>query len=99
MELERIPFSIQQCLHDSSKTFAAAASQKGLEMRRMLAPDIPHVLVGDPIRLRQVLLNLIGNAVKFTERGWIAVETEMQTADDQSVMLHFTVADSGPGRG
>jgi signal transduction histidine kinase/ligand-binding sensor domain-containing protein len=97
MELERIPFSIQQCLHDSSKTFAAAASQKGLEMRRMLAPDIPHVLVGDPIRLRQVLLNLIGNAVKFTERGWIAVETEMQAADDQSVMLHFTVADSGTG--
>ncbi len=97
MELERIPFSIQQCLHDSVKTFAAAAAQKGLEMRRMLAPDIPHLLVGDPIRVRQVLLNLIGNAVKFTARGWIAVETEMQTANDHSVMLHFTVADSGPG--
>jgi signal transduction histidine kinase/ligand-binding sensor domain-containing protein len=97
MELECIPFSIQQCLHDSAKTFAAAAAQKGLEMRRMLTPDIPHLLMGDPVRVRQVLLNLIGNAVKFTARGWIAVETEMQASDDQSVMLHFTVADSGPG--
>ncbi len=97
MELERIPFSIQQCLHDSVKTFAAAAAQKGLEMRRMLAPDIPHVVVGDPIRVRQILLNLIGNAVKFTAHGWIAVETVLQTADDHSMMLHFTVADSGPG--
>jgi signal transduction histidine kinase/streptogramin lyase len=97
MELERIPFSIQQSLHDSTRTFAAAASQKGLEMRRMLAPNIPHLLVGDPVRLRQVLLNLIGNAIKFTECGWIAVETEIDSADDQSLMLHFTVADSGPG--
>ncbi|HXI44561.1 MAG TPA: two-component regulator propeller domain-containing protein [Bryobacteraceae bacterium] len=97
MELERIPFSIQQCLHDSVKTFTAAATQKGLEMRRMLAPNIPHVVVGDPIRVRQVLLNLIGNAVKFTAHGWIAVETVLETADDQSMVLHFTVSDSGPG--
>jgi len=97
MELESIPFSIRQCLHDSAKTFAAAAAQKGLEMRRMLTAEIPYLLMGDPVRVRQILLNLIGNAVKFTECGWITVETEMKAADDQSVVLHFTVADSGPG--
>ena len=96
-DLEQIPFSIQQCLHDSTRTFAAAAAQKGLEIQRMLAPDIPYVLVGDPIRLRQVLLNLLGNAIKFTDRGWIAVGTEIQSADEDSLMLHFTVADSGAG--
>jgi signal transduction histidine kinase/streptogramin lyase len=97
MDLEQIPFSIQQCLHDSVATLAAAASKKGLEVRRKLAPGIPDFLLGDSIRLRQVLLNLIGNATKFTERGWIAVETEIEAADDQSLSLHFMVADSGPG--
>ena len=97
VDLEQIPFSIPQCLHDSTRTFAAAAAQKGLEIRRMLAPDIPSVLVGDPIRLRQVLLNLLGNSIKFTDRGWIAVGTEIQTADEDSLLLHFTVADSGAG--
>jgi signal transduction histidine kinase/streptogramin lyase len=97
MDLEQVPFSIQQCLHDSTRTFAAAAAQKGLEIQRMLAPEIPGILVGDPIRLRQVLLNLIGNAIKFTDRGWIALGAEIQSADDESMLLHFTVTDSGAG--
>ena len=97
MDLERIPFSVPQCLHDAVRTLAAAATQKGLEMRRGLAPNVPPVVVGDPIRLRQVLLNLIGNAVKFTGTGWIAVEAGVESANHEELMLHFTVADSGPG--
>jgi len=97
MDLEKIPFSVQKCLHDATRTLTAAATQKGLEMRRKVSPDIPPVVVGDPVRLRQVLLNLIGNAVKFTGKGWIAVEAEVKSADDQELTLHITVADSGPG--
>ena len=97
MELEQIPFSMQQCLHDSSRTFAAAAAQKGLEIRSTMAPEIPGILVGDPIRLRQVLLNLIGNAIKFTDSGWIAIGAEIHATDEESMLLHFTVADSGAG--
>jgi signal transduction histidine kinase/ligand-binding sensor domain-containing protein len=97
MDLEKIPFSIQQCLFDAARTLTAAAAQKGLEMRRRVAPDIPAVVLGDPVRLRQVLLNLIGNAVKFTGTGWIAVEAEVKSTGDQELTLHFTVADSGPG--
>ncbi|HLN02863.1 MAG TPA: two-component regulator propeller domain-containing protein [Bryobacteraceae bacterium] len=97
MDLEKIPFSVQKCLYDATRTLTAAATQKGLEMRRKVALDIPPMVVGDPVRLRQVLLNLIGNAVKFTGKGWIAVEAGVKSADDQELTLHFTVADSGPG--
>ncbi len=97
MDLERIPFSVQQCLHDAARTLGAAATQKGLEVRRRLAADIPAVVVGDPVRLRQILLNLIGNAVKFTAAGWIAVEAGVESANHEQLMLRFTVADSGPG--
>lgn len=97
MDLEQIPFSVQQCLHDAVRTLAAAAAQKGLEMRRRLGTRIPPVVLGDPVRLRQILLNLIGNAVKFTAAGWIAVEAEVESANHEELMLHFTVADSGPG--
>ena len=97
MDLEEIPFSVQRCLHDATRTLTAAAARKGLEMRRKVAPNIPAMVVGDPVRLRQVLLNLIGNAVKFTGKGWIAVEAEVKSTSEQELMLHFTVADSGPG--
>ncbi len=97
MEVERTPFSVQQCLFDATRTLAAAATQKGLEVRRRVAPDIPPVVLGDPVRLRQVLLNLIGNAVKFTAKGWIAVEAEVESASHEELTLHVTVADTGPG--
>ncbi len=97
VDLERIPFSIEQCLMGAARTLTAAATQKGLELRRHVAPELPRIVLGDPGRLRQVLLNLIGNAVKFTAVGWIAVETAVESADEQGILLHFTVADSGVG--
>jgi signal transduction histidine kinase len=97
LDLEQIPFSIQQCLNDAARTLTAAATQKGLELRRRLAPGLPSLVAGDPIRVRQVLLNLIGNAVKFTTSGWIALEADMEAADEHGLLLHFTVSDSGLG--
>jgi len=97
MDLERIPFSVGQCVRDAVRTLTAAGAQKGLELRYEVAPDIPPFVSGDPMRLRQVLLNLIGNAVKFTEAGWIEVQAEVESANDEALLLHFTVSDSGPG--
>jgi len=97
MDLERIPFSVQKCLYDASRTLMAAAAQKGLEIRRRPGPNVPPVVIGDQMRLRQVLLNLIGNAVKFTSKGWISVEAEVKSTDGEEVTLQFSVADSGPG--
>ena len=97
VDLEQIPFSVEHCLHGAVRTLTAAVTQKGLELRRHVALEIPRLVVGDPGRLRQVLLNLIGNAVKFTATGWIAVEAGVESADEQGMLLHFTVADSGVG--
>src|SRR5206468_2687574 len=69
LDLEPIPFALRQMVGETMKTLALRAQQKGLELVLGIAPDVPDSLVGDPGRLRQVLLNLVGNAIKFTERG------------------------------
>ena len=97
LELEQIPFSIRDHMADLLKPLALRAEQKDLEVVCHVLPDVPHVALGDPGRLRQVLVNLVGNAIKFTERGQILVQVEMvsKTADEQ--VLHYFVSDSGMG--
>jgi PAS domain S-box-containing protein len=73
MDLDRVPFDLRELLGDTLSTLALRADQKGLELIGRVAPEVPEVVVGDPNRLRQVLVNLIGNAIKFTQRGEIAV--------------------------
>jgi signal transduction histidine kinase/ActR/RegA family two-component response regulator len=77
VELERRPFRLRQCLHDALRPLAVRARQKGLHLAWHVADDLPDHLVGDPARLRQVLVNLVGNAIKFTERGEVAVSVRM----------------------
>ena len=79
LELEAIPFSVRDHLADLLKPLALRAEQKGLELVAHVLPDVPSVAVGDPGRLRQVLVNLVGNAIKFTERGQILVQVEVET--------------------
>jgi PAS domain S-box-containing protein len=95
--LEVIDFSLREHLEATLRTLALRAHQKGLELACQLPPTAPAVLIGDPGRLRQVLVNLCGNAIKFTERGEVIVrvQTEQQTADE--IVLHFTVTDTGVG--
>ena len=97
MELDRAPFSMRDCVEGSTRTMFAAAQQKGLELAWEVDPQIPDNLVGDDTRIRQVLLNLIGNAIKFTDRGSVRVGVTIQPAPDSSLVAHFSVRDTGPG--
>src|SRR5919198_1395897 len=97
LELESIPFSIRDHLADLVKPLALRAEQKGLELVCHVLPDVPNAGLGDPGRLRQVLVNLIGNAIKFTDRGQILVQVEVESRSDDAIALHYFVSDSGIG--
>jgi PAS domain S-box-containing protein len=96
MELENTGFSLVDCVESSVVTFLAPARTKGLQLACRIGDSVPRRVVGDPVRLRQVLLNLIGNAVKFTERGSIQVQVEAVEGSGPLV-VQFAVRDTGIG--
>jgi PAS domain S-box-containing protein len=98
--IEHISFNLWRTVGDTLKALALRAHAKGLELISDIAPDAPMFALGDPGRVRQILVNLIGNAVKFTEIGQIVVrveEIELPAGHEQSVGVHFSIADSGIG--
>jgi len=97
LEVETIPFSLRESMGDTMKTLALAAHKKGLEFAYEIAPDIPDALLGDPARLRQILYNLVGNAIKFTDRGEVVVRVQPQSSNDGEVICYFAVSDTGVG--
>jgi signal transduction histidine kinase/DNA-binding response OmpR family regulator len=97
MDLEPMDFSLQGTLRDLVKTLAVRAYQKGLELNCDIAPDVPDRLVGDPGRLRQILLNLVGNAIKFTERGEVTLKVDAENQRDPEIGLRFAICDTGIG--
>jgi PAS domain S-box-containing protein len=97
LDLDAHDFSLHECLADTLKPLGPQAAGKGLELTWHLAPDVPDELVGDSVRLCQVVVNLVGNAIKFTDRGEVAVKVQMESATAEGVCLHFTVADTGIG--
>ena len=97
LRLELIPFNLQQEIVHILKGLAVRAHEKGLELAFDVAADVPDELIGDPLRLRQILTNLLGNAVKFTEIGEIVLAIELQSASAAEVCLHFSVRDTGIG--
>jgi two-component system, sensor histidine kinase and response regulator len=97
VDLERVDFDLYECVEGALKTVALRADEKGLELLCEISPEVPVFLAGDPSRLRQIILNLIGNAVKFTEKGEVAIKVHAELLDNQSSMLHFTVSDTGIG--
>jgi signal transduction histidine kinase/DNA-binding response OmpR family regulator/HPt (histidine-containing phosphotransfer) domain-containing protein len=97
LELEAVPFALGDVLNDMLKPLALRASQKGLELIANITPGVPSGIVGDPVRLQQVLANLVANAIKFTERGHVLVELRESARTDDSTMLHFAVSDTGIG--
>jgi signal transduction histidine kinase/CheY-like chemotaxis protein len=97
LEMDRVDFQLRKTLEDTMRTLALRAHEKGLELACRIAPDMPEVLVGDSDRLRQILVNLTGNAIKFTPQGEVVVNVEMESQTESEVCLHFTVKDTGIG--
>ncbi len=97
LELEQIPFSLRQTLDLAAKPLSILARGKGLHFHCETLEEVPGVLIGDPERLRQILVNLIGNAVKFTERGEVRVSVGRVAVAPEAVELQFTVMDTGIG--
>jgi two-component system, sensor histidine kinase and response regulator len=97
LELEHAPFDLRDSLGDMLNTLALRAHQKGLELACHIAPEVPETVVGDSQRLRQVLINLVGNAIKFTECGEVIVDVALEGGDDVEARLHFRVRDTGIG--
>ena len=96
LELESIPFDVAEVVHATASLLAVRAREKHLELLADVAPEVPRVVRGDPTRLRQVLMNLIGNAIKFTEQGEVVVAVTTQARDGTDV-LRFGVRDTGIG--
>jgi PAS domain S-box-containing protein len=97
LELDPAPFNLHQLLDDTVKVLAVRAHQKGLELSVLVQADVPNAVVGDAARLRQILVNLIGNAIKFTEQGKVVVEVDTESLSEKEAVLHFAVTDTGIG--
>ncbi len=97
LELEVADFSLRREAGDAVASFAARHHSKGLDLVLDIAPDVPDALVGDPLRLRQILLNLLSNAHRFTERGEVAVSVHVEEPGEVETRLRFSVTDTGCG--
>ena len=98
MDLESQPFDLRECVESAMDLVVPGATEKGLELACVVEPDVPVTIVGDLTRLRQILVNLLGNAVKFTEQGEVVVTVERQGEDTSPQHeLHFSVRDTGIG--
>jgi signal transduction histidine kinase/DNA-binding response OmpR family regulator len=97
LELESTVFSLNDLVADALKPLSVRADQKGLELIEDVALNVPRGLVGDPLRLRQVLVNLVGNALKFTEHGHVILAVVVEECDDKHARLRFSITDTGIG--
>ncbi len=99
LELEKVPFDLRMSMEEVVELFAGRAGGKGIELSSLIHDNVPGMFIGDPYRLRQVLINLIGNAIKFTERGEVSLEVSSQRVHEAGggVILRFAVTDTGIG--
>ena len=97
LSLDSVPFDFRDTLEDAVRLLATRAHEKGLELACRIDASIPDTLVGDPGRLRQVIVNLVGNAIKFTERGEVIVDVDLQALEGKEAVLKFAISDTGIG--
>ena len=97
LDVESVPFSLRDSLDQTIKSLELRAREKGLKLAWDVAPDITDYVIGDPVRLRQVIVNLVGNAIKFTRHGEVGVRVEMGPCSATDARLLFTVRDTGIG--
>ncbi len=96
-EIESIPFDLRESLGETMKALGFRAHQKGLELIYEVQPDVAEAVLGDPGRIRQIIVNLVGNSIKFTERGEILMSVTQESESSEAVSLHFAVKDTGVG--
>jgi two-component system sensor histidine kinase/response regulator len=97
IDLEKIDFDLRTTLEHAAQTVMTKAAEAGLDLIYRIDPEVPTALIGDPSRLRQILVNLMGNAVKFTPKGKVTVEIKTEKEEDSLLLLHFSVSDTGIG--
>jgi two-component system sensor histidine kinase/response regulator len=97
LNIESIEFALRDSLDDTMKVLSFRAHEKGLELACLVSPDVPERLRGDPTRLRQIILNLAGNAIKFTSEGEVVLRVETQSESGEEAVLRFSVTDTGIG--
>ena len=97
LEMAPIPFDLRDHIEETTMALALRAHQKGLELVCNIHRDVPEYVVGDVTRLRQILVNLLGNAIKFTEHGEVELEVGLESQEAEQLRLHFTVRDTGVG--
>jgi len=97
LSLDRMPFDFRDAVEDAVRLLAPRGHEKGLELGCRIRPDVPPMVIGDPGRLRQVLVNLVGNAIKFTDHGEVIIDVALDRQDGDEVVLKFTVSDTGIG--
>jgi PAS domain S-box-containing protein len=97
LQLDKVAFDLRDALEDTMRVMAPRANQKGLELACHIHSDVPSTLVGDPLRLRQIVVNLVGNAIKFTDHGEVVLRVQTEWCQDSVTQLNFSVADTGIG--
>ncbi|MGB6678782.1 MAG: response regulator [Terriglobales bacterium] len=97
LDMETIEFNLRDCLDDTIKAVSLRAHEKGLELACHILPEVPDALLGDPTRLRQIVTNLLGNAIKFTAKGEVLIRVEAERETESEAILHFAVTDTGVG--
>jgi PAS domain S-box-containing protein len=96
-KLECVEFPLRETIEETLKSLAPRAQEKEIELASRFAPDVPDDLIGDPDRLRRIVVNLVGNAIKFTEHGEVVVQANVEEHGEPDVLLHFSVTDTGIG--
>ena len=97
LDIESVNFNLRDSMGDILQPLGLRAAEKGLELAYHVSPDVPDAVIGDPGRLRQIILNLVGNAIKFTDRGEVVVCVNREDGENDGTRLHFTVTDTGIG--
>lgn len=97
VELDNTRIDLSKLVADTARAFAIQAQQKGLSLDWEVSPEIPSEMMGDPASLRQILVNLLGNALKFTPAGSVSVRATVEARDSQEIQVRFTVTDTGIG--
>lgn len=97
MEIDQVNFSLAQLMKDALRSVEPRINQKGLGLKLDMDESIPEFVLGDPVRLNQILMNLIGNAIKFTREGEIAIQLSMRNSTDEAPLVRFEVRDTGIG--